>query len=775
MKSTVGCKSPLQVMLLPLVCSLAFVRQEASNAAGEAGRRHEAKVPNPEHLSWLMLQTGIEPASPFAPLKPPSAEDKKRLEAIKRYCVGRHCFLKGRLLDAIAEYEKALELDPNSAAIYQSLIVLCQHAGQAAKYRKYLQQAVKMDVKDYRFAGQLARLLLREQLFTDAAEMYERALSSDRLEKKAADRVLFSYELSLVLRLLGRVQAAVPHMLLVLDALQKPDEYKLDSIRMKPPYLARPAEILERIGDALVEAKRYDDALRAYAAAQARLPAIGRARLLIRVAKAQIAKGEQEKALKSLEQYLAEQKPQGSEAYELLADVLHKLGRNNEILPRIERAANEEKFNLALQYFLGSLYEKAGRLAEAQKIYERVFEQEGDTRVYAALSRLYLKENKAEKILDVIGAAMDKSVRSRNAELDNTIDEWVDKIAEHKGIADELVNAALKAVDAKEPQLGKGKAWFAARVADKIDRPDESARLYRVAISKEAGTAPRLLLYMELGRMLERHDRTMAAIVTLREALAEPGADRFPHPYAELARLLLRQGKMEEALRAAQRASELAPGYPYGQIILAEVYSAAGNYKKAIDIYQQMLENFAGDKDVIRVVRYQLSDLYGKAGDWEKAEKELLIVLEQDPDDATANNNLGYLWAEQGKNLNRALQLIKKALEEEPKNPAFLDSMGWVLFKLGRPEEAIKYLEDATRQEGGQDGVIYDHLGDAYYRLGRIEDAKKAWTKALELLEKEKGARREEDRIREVKEKVAGIGVTRKVKGELKPPSKAAP
>ena len=53
------------------------------------------------------------------------------------------------------------------------------------------------------------------------------------------------------------------------------------------------------------------------------------------------------------------------------------------------------------------------------------------------------------------------------------------------------------------------------------------------------------------------------------------------------------------------------------------------------------------------------------------------------------NNDLGYLYAEQGKNLEKAEAMIRKAVADEPENSAYLDSLGWVLFKRGKAKEAI--------------------------------------------------------------------------------------
>ena len=41
----------------------------------------------------------------------------------------------------------------------------------------------------------------------------------------------------------------------------------------------------------------------------------------------------------------------------------------------------------------------------------------------------------------------------------------------------------------------------------------------------------------------------------------------------------------------------------------------------------------------------------------------------QDPNDPGVNNDLGYLYADQGKNLEKAEAMIRKAVQEEPDNP----------------------------------------------------------------------------------------------------------
>ena len=62
------------------------------------------------------------------------------------------------------------------------------------------------------------------------------------------------------------------------------------------------------------------------------------------------------------------------------------------------------------------------------------------------------------------------------------------------------------------------------------------------------------------------------------------------------------------------------------------------------------------------------------------------------------NNDLGYLYAEQGKNLEKAETMIRKAVADEPENSAYLDSLGWVLFKRGKAQGGGRAAEEGDRE-----------------------------------------------------------------------------
>lgn len=160
---------------------------------------------------------------------------------------------------------------------------------------------------------------------------------------------------------------------------------------------------------------------------------------------------------------------------------------------------------------------------------------------------------------------------------------------------------------------------------------------------------------------------------------------------------------------------------------LAAVYYQQKKIEDAIVTYRLILEIDSKDYEPI----FLLGSLLEEKGLRQEAISKFKETLAINPDYPDALNSLGYVYAEEGKNLSEAEGLVKKALNQKPDNGAYIDSLGWIYFKMGRIDQAIEQLEKA----GGllPDRVIYDHLGDAYFKKGLLDKAKAAWEKSLEL------------------------------------------
>ncbi len=71
-------------------------------------------------------------------------------------------------------------------------------------------------------------------------------------------------------------------------------------------------------------------------------------------------------------------------------------------------------------------------------------------------------------------------------------------------------------------------------------------------------------------------------------------------------------------------------------------------------------------------------------------------ALALDPDNANALNSMGYILAEEGLHLDKALNYCRKALALRKDTPAYLDSLGWVYFKLRQYKMSLVYLQKAV-------------------------------------------------------------------------------
>ena len=88
--------------------------------------------------------------------------------------------------------------------------------------------------------------------------------------------------------------------------------------------------------------------------------------------------------------------------------------------------------------------------------------------------------------------------------------------------------------------------------------------------------------------------------------------------------------------------------------------------------------------------------------------------------------------SDRNENLERALDLVTKAVALEPSNAAYLDSLGWICFRMGNLDEAERHLQMAKKLSP-DDPTIEDHLGDLEEKRGDLARAREHWTRALTL------------------------------------------
>jgi tetratricopeptide (TPR) repeat protein len=331
-----------------------------------------------------------------------------------------------------------------------------------------------------------------------------------------------------------------------------------------------------------------------------------------------------------------------------------------------------------------------------------------------------------------------------------------------------LLGEAEKDLTAQRPRFRTTMRFLAVLAARTRQLPVAEA-LYRACLPTIT-TQTEAEVYGGLLEVLMEQRKYQEVVELCKEARKKAQATSLLLFYVTMAPALIHLGKNEEAIAAMDEAVKLSDdsnqlGIQRRRI---DILRQAEQYERAIKEGEALLKEYSRPGQV-REIRHVLSNVYSSAGDQAKSEEQLRLILESDPDDATANNDLGYVMADQGKNLEESEKLIRRAIEldiaekkrgkavsteGEEANAAYIDSLGWVLFRLGKIDEARAELEKAVKLMAGEDDpVVWDHLGDVYHKLDEVKKARSAWEKAMTLYDQER-RRKTDDRYKELKKKL---------------------
>lgn len=206
-------------------------------------------------------------------------------------------------------------------------------------------------------------------------------------------------------------------------------------------------------------------------------------------------------------------------------------------------------------------------------------------------------------------------------------------------------------------------------------------------------------------------------------------------PVAELGRIdaLSRAERPAEAEKAALSLTAAYPDLPQGWIALGDVLRQQEKFAQSVPAYDKALSLLEdAPKDARWFALYARGISLERAGHFDRAEADFLAAIEIRGDQPSLLNYLGYSWIDRNENLERGLDLIKKAAELAPGDGYILDSLAWAYYRLGRYEEAVGPMEEAVGTMSS-DPLVNDHLGDIYWMVGRKREAEIQWRRALSL------------------------------------------
>ena len=165
---------------------------------------------------------------------------------------------------------------------------------------------------------------------------------------------------------------------------------------------------------------------------------------------------------------------------------------------------------------------------------------------------------------------------------------------------------------------------------------------------------------------------------------------------------------------------------------LANFYKDNEYFKESIKYYSLALQNIKQNHDLVPKILDRRGTSYERLGEWIKAEKDLTESLKISPDQPYVLNYLAYSWIEKGVNLDKALEMLKRATDLRKNDGYIIDSLGWGYYARKNYVDAERFLQEAVELKP-LDPVINDHYADALWMLKKNIQARYVWKYVLGL------------------------------------------
>jgi tetratricopeptide (TPR) repeat protein len=199
----------------------------------------------------------------------------------------------------------------------------------------------------------------------------------------------------------------------------------------------------------------------------------------------------------------------------------------------------------------------------------------------------------------------------------------------------------------------------------------------------------------------------------LAETLIAESAARYPKsPQLQvfIGGWMASTGRLDKARAAYALAKAADPNYVAADLALARVATMERKWDEARGILTPLCSGEAA-----AAAHMQLAQIDEQTGAKDSAIEHYRKVIEEDPQNLAALNNLAYLLADNPTQIDEGIGYAKQALGLVP-SPGLYDTLGWLYYRKGAFEEAVQYLERAVAAEGT--AVRRYHLAMAYFMTG---------------------------------------------------------
>ena len=458
-------------------------------------------------------------------------------------------------------------------------------------------------------------------------------------------------------------------------------------------------------------------------------------------------RGRSDEAIREFER-LAKQDPDDRMARTRLVAAYQSVGRSPDAQRILSDALKKNQKDLDALLQRGELYLQAGKLTEAEADFNNVLHLKPDApEVHYLLAKLHQAQGASLRQREDLTAALGLNPRLLQVRLELA----------RSLIADKSGQAALDTLNqAPEDQKGTlgvieqrnwallsiGQVAEARKGVDlalaKVRTPDLLLQDAFLKIGAKSYAEARGSLH-ELLKKSPEDLRALGALVTsytaqnqVHAAVDEIRSYAAAHPKSAtvqyfLGNLLLQTGDKAGAKQALVAAKAIDPNYTPADLSLARIDLLQSDWKEARPELNAILSKKGEDP----LARQWLGMLEVSVGDQAAAIADFRKVIEAQPDNAIAFNNLAYLLAESGNQSEEPLKYAEKAVELDPTNPEYEDTLGWVLYRRAVYDLSVKHLESSVSKKST--ALRNYHLAMAYSKVGKEERGRAALTTALRL------------------------------------------
>ena len=164
------------------------------------------------------------------------------------------------------------------------------------------------------------------------------------------------------------------------------------------------------------------------------------------------------------------------------------------------------------------------------------------------------------------------------------------------------------------------------------------------------------------------------------------------------------------------------------QYLLGSSYQQLKEYDKATVVLRQSLKIYPES----RGARHTLAIASDALSYWTESDSLYEGLIQSDKNDVQALNNYSYSLVERNIQLNKALDMAKKAIDLEPDNAAYLDTIGWIYYKMDNIEKALSFIRKSVELDN-DNAIVLEHLGDVLIANNQVEEAIIFYLKALDI------------------------------------------